>query len=70
METVERTARHMCALDLRLHVEESRIPALVDRFWPVLANEIRQGILDGEWPYSAKEIEALTAEYRDLMAGP
>ncbi|WP_246564461.1 hypothetical protein [Ancylobacter sonchi] len=45
-----------------------QIAQRVDRFWPVVANEIRQGVvLVGEWPFSAEEIEELSAEYRTLM---
>lgn len=68
MRQTEETARRICALDLRaLGVADSAIPALVDRFWPVLANEIRQGVVVGEWPFAQGEIERLTQEYRTLM---
>lgn len=68
MKQTEETARELCAIDLRARgFDESLIPQLVDRFWPALANEIRQGIVDGEWPFSAEEIEALSAEYRALL---
>ena len=68
MKKTEDTARELCAIDLRSRsVNEADIPALVDRFWPVLANEIRQGIVDGVWPFSAEEVEALSAEYRMLL---
>ncbi|MCK0206484.1 hypothetical protein MWN33_00375 [Starkeya koreensis] len=68
MRQTEETARRICALDLRaLGIAEREIPALVDRFWPVLANEIRQGVVVGDWPFASGEIESLTQEYRTLM---
>ncbi len=67
MKDTETMARELCACDLRHVVEDARIPELVQRYWPVLANEIRQGVTDGEWPYSAEEIDALTAEYRTVL---
>ncbi|WP_272481024.1 hypothetical protein [Ancylobacter novellus] len=42
---------------------------MVDRYWPVLANEIRQGIVVGEWPFQATDIEQLTQEYQGLLDG-
>ncbi|GLK74649.1 hypothetical protein ACFSKM_06725 [Ancylobacter dichloromethanicus] len=66
----EDTARELCAIDLRQRgISEGRLPALVEQFWPVLANEIRQGIADGEWRFSPEQIEALSAEYRALLDG-
>ncbi|TCK28995.1 hypothetical protein EV667_3013 [Ancylobacter aquaticus] len=71
MKKTEDTARELCAIDLRnRNVNEADIPALVDRYWPVLANEIRQGIVDGVWPFSAEEIETMTAEYLELIKEP
>lgn len=68
MRETEQTARRICALDLRAKgIAEKDIPALVDRFWPVLANEIRQGIVVGEWPFQATDIEQLTQEYQGLL---
>ncbi|WAC28336.1 hypothetical protein [Ancylobacter sp. SL191] len=68
MHKTEETARAICALDLRARgVSDAEVPALVDRFWPVLANEIRQGIVEGSWPFSAQDIEALTQDYRRLL---
>ncbi len=68
LKRTEQTARAMCALDLRARgVAEEKLPALVERFWPVLANEIRQGIVDGEWPFEAAYIEALSSEYRKVL---
>lgn len=67
MKRTEEVARRMCAIDLRTHgVEADRIPAIVERFWPVLANEIRGGINVGEWPFTADEIHALAEEYRRM----
>ncbi|MDR6954876.1 hypothetical protein J2X65_004252 [Ancylobacter sp. 3268] len=68
MKSLEQTARRICSLDL---LEKGFLPehiaAYVDRFWPVVANEVRQGIvLIGEWPFTAEEIEELAAEYRTL----
>ncbi|MBS9477436.1 hypothetical protein [Ancylobacter radicis] len=69
MRKTEETARAICGLDLRARgIRDEEVPALVDRFWPVLANEIRQGIAVGAWPFSAAEIEALTQEYQRLLA--
>ncbi|MDF2620908.1 MAG: hypothetical protein K0S00_3567 [Xanthobacteraceae bacterium] len=68
MRQTEETARRICALDLRARgIAEKDIAALVERFWPVLANEIRQGIVVGEWPFHATDIEQLTQEYQDLL---
>lgn len=68
MQQTEKTARELCAIDLHQQgINEDRIPLLVDKFWPVLANEIRQGIADGEWTFSAEHIHALTEEYRTLV---
>ena len=68
MRETEQTARRICALDLRAKgIAEKDIPALVERFWPVLANEIRQGIVVGEWPFQATDIEQLTQEYQGLL---
>jgi hypothetical protein len=70
MRQTEETARRICALDLRARgIAEKDIPAMVDRYWPVLANEIRQGIVVGEWPFQATDIEQLTQEYRGLLDG-
>lgn len=68
MRQTEETARRICALDLRASgIADSEVPALVERFWPVLANEIRQGVVVGDWPFAAEEITRLTQEYRALM---
>lgn len=68
MQQTEKTARELCAIDLKHQgFSEDRIPALVDKFWPVIANEIRQGIADGEWTFSADYLGALTEEYRALV---
>ncbi|GAB4072576.1 hypothetical protein GCM10028812_50860 [Ancylobacter sonchi] len=66
---LEQTARRICTLDLQgKGFLPDQIAQRVDRFWPVVANEIRQGVvLVGEWPFSAEEIEELSAEYRTLM---
>ncbi len=53
MKKTEETARELCRLDLlRIGPPEEEARPLVERFWPVLANEIRQGIVFGEWPFS------------------
>lgn len=68
MRQTEETARAICALDLKAKgFRDAEIPRLVDRFWPVLANEIRQGILVEGWPFVADEIMALTREYEALL---
>jgi len=68
MRQTEQTAREICALDLRTKaIPEDEIPMLVDRYWPVLANEIRQGIMVSAWPFAAEEIDRLTREYRELL---
>ncbi|WP_428031812.1 hypothetical protein [Ancylobacter sp.] len=68
MKHTEDTARQLCAIDLRQRgIDEERIPELVERFWPVLANEIRQGIADDPWPYAVDEINSLSVEYRTLL---
>lgn len=68
MQQTEKTARELCAIDLKHQgVSEDRIPELVDKFWPVIANEIRQGIADGEWTFSPDYLEALTEAYRGLV---
>ncbi|MBS7544324.1 hypothetical protein [Ancylobacter oerskovii] len=68
MKTLEQTARRMCGLDLHQRgfpLDEAE--SLADRFWPVVANEIRQGVtLVGEWPFTVEEINVLTAEYQAL----
>ncbi|MCS0493467.1 hypothetical protein [Ancylobacter mangrovi] len=68
MQRTEQTAREICLLDLKAKgFDDQEASDLVDRFWPVLANEIREGIIDGAWPFSAKEIEVLSEEYRNLL---
>ncbi|PZQ84714.1 MAG: hypothetical protein DI549_03675 [Ancylobacter novellus] len=68
MHQTEQIAREICALDLRTRgVPDKSLAVLVDRFWPVLANEIRQGIVVDIWPFNADEIERLTREYRELL---
>ena len=68
MRQTEQTARDICALDLRTRgIPDKSIAALVDRFWPVLANEIRQGIAVDVWPFKADDIERLTREYRKFL---
>ncbi len=57
-------ARSICAPEAS---PRRTFPALVERFWPVLANEIRQGIVVGEWPFHATDIEQLTQEYQGLL---
>ena len=57
-------------MDLRQRgIRDARIPELVERFWPVVANEIRQGIFDSEGTLSAEDIATLTREYRALLKG-
>jgi hypothetical protein len=46
---------------------ENEARTLVERFWPVLANEIRQGIVVGEWPFTEAEIQSLSREYQALL---
>lgn len=68
MQQTEQTARRICELDLRAKgFDEQELPLLVERFWPVLANEIRQGIISGEWPFDAAHIASLTREYQILL---
>lgn len=68
MKKTEETARELCRLDLlRIGLPENEAHPLVDRFWPVLANEIRQGIVVGEWPFTEAEIQSLTKEYQALL---
>ncbi|GAB4063936.1 hypothetical protein KHC28_14320 [Ancylobacter sonchi] len=68
MKSLEQTARRICGLDLlQKGFLPEQIATYVDRFWPAVANEVRQGIvLIGEWPFTAEEIEKLSAEYRTL----
>ena len=57
-------------MDLRQRgIRDARIPELVERFWPVVANEIRQGIFDSEGTLTAEDIATLTREYRALLKG-
>lgn len=65
---VEQTARQICALDLEAKgFSRDLIPDLTDRFWPVVANEIRRGVtIIGEWPFRIEEIESLAAEFQAL----
>lgn len=66
---IEEAARRLCAIDLRERgIEETRIPELVERFWPVLHNEIREGIVDDRWNMSRAHIEELAAEYQRLLS--
>lgn len=68
MQNTEDTARRLCAMDLlQRGFAEDRIPALVEQFWPVIANEIRQGIADGEGVFSAEHLRTLAHEYRALL---
>lgn len=68
MKKTEETARELCRLDLlRIGLPEEEVRPLVGRSWPVLANEIRQGIVVGEWPFSEPEIQNLSKEYRALL---
>lgn len=68
MEKTEKTARDLCRLDLLgIGLPEDEAPIFVEEFWPVLANEIRQGIVDGEWPFSEAEIHDLTKAYQSLL---
>lgn len=69
MQKTEQTARQICALDLRARgVRDEDVPALVERYWPVVANEIRQGITAGEWPFDPATVASLSKEYRALTA--
>ncbi|MDF2619285.1 MAG: hypothetical protein K0S00_1944 [Xanthobacteraceae bacterium] len=68
MKKTEETARELCRLDLlRMGLPENEARTLVERFWPVLANEIRQGIVVGEWPFTEAEIQSLSREYQALL---
>ncbi|MDF2813429.1 MAG: hypothetical protein K0S56_4460 [Microvirga sp.] len=68
MKKTEETARELCRLDLLgMGLPENEAQPLVERFWPVLANEIRQGIVMGEWPFTEAEIQSLTQEYQTLL---
>ncbi|QIB32379.1 hypothetical protein G3A50_00655 [Ancylobacter pratisalsi] len=69
MQRIEQMAREICLLDLKAKgIEEPRANELADRFWPVLANEIREGLLDGTWPFTAAEIDSLAREYQQILA--
>ena len=72
MTTCEQIARRMCAIDLEAKgFSADAIPQLVERFWPVTANEIRQGIVEGdERAFTAADIKALEDEYRSLSPTP
>ncbi|MDQ0511124.1 hypothetical protein QOZ99_002020 [Angulomicrobium amanitiforme] len=68
MRHTEQTARAICTLDLKgVGVRDDEIPPLVDRYWPVLAHEIRQGVAVGAWPFAAEEIATLSREYEALL---
>ncbi|GLK82721.1 hypothetical protein [Ancylobacter defluvii] len=69
MKALEQAARRICALDLAAAgADADEIPAMVDRYWPVVANEAREGVVViGEWPFTVEEIAALTAEYEKLV---
>lgn len=68
MKSLEQTARRICTLDLEGNgLSPETVQEMVDRFWPVVANEIRQGVtLVGEWPFTAEEIQRLSQEYQAL----
>ncbi|MDR6952385.1 hypothetical protein J2X65_001740 [Ancylobacter sp. 3268] len=68
MRNLEINARRLCAIDVAaMGYPREEAAALVDRFWPVIANEIRGGVvLQGEWPFTAEEIAKLDADYRAL----
>lgn len=70
VQRIEQMAREICLLDLKAKgIEQSNASELVDRFWPVLANEIREGVQDGQWPFNADEIDSLTVEYQRILEG-
>ena len=68
MRNLEINARRLCAIDLAaMGYSKEEAAALVDRFWPVIANEIRGGVVVvGEWPFTAQEIAKLEVDYREL----
>ncbi|MDR6954099.1 hypothetical protein J2X65_003467 [Ancylobacter sp. 3268] len=68
MRNLEINARRLCTIDLMERgYSREEAAKLVDRFWPVTANEIRGGlVIQGEWPFSPDEIAKLEADYRAL----
>ncbi|MDR6953768.1 hypothetical protein J2X65_003131 [Ancylobacter sp. 3268] len=71
MQRLEQTARAICALDLvSAGVPQEDISSMVDRLWPVVANETRDSVtVIGVWPFTVEEIAKLTEEYRAIV-GP
>ncbi|MCS0501351.1 hypothetical protein [Ancylobacter mangrovi] len=69
MKRIEATARALCAVDLQgVGYSGEELATLVDQYWPVIAAEIYQGqTVEGEWPFSADEIDHLTERYRHVV---
>ncbi|MCS0497885.1 hypothetical protein NVS89_22600 [Ancylobacter sp. MQZ15Z-1] len=69
-EHSESRARIICAMDARLiGLREEDVAAFVERFWPVVANEINGGLLDLEEEVDADriaELRSLMQEYRNF----
>ena len=72
MQRLEQTARAICALDLSMaRVAQVEIPRMVDRFWPVIANEARDRVpVIGQWPFTVEEIAKLSEEYHAIIGNP
>lgn len=65
-KAVEDRARAQCAIDLRLSgVRDARIPALVDRLWPVVAREM-MGVMDAETLTEPADLLECQAIFREL----
>jgi len=70
-QNCEARARAICASDLTfLSVKaSSEILAAVDRYWPVVAREIGDGIFDPAAKPFPIDLERRAAEYRALLLG-
>ncbi|GLK82775.1 hypothetical protein [Ancylobacter defluvii] len=71
MQRLGELARTICALGLASSgVPREDIPAMVERFWPVVANEAHDSVtVIGVWPFTDDEIAMLAEDYRAIV-GP
>ena len=66
---IEPVARAMCERELRAwtHVPSSEIPALVERYWPVIAAQINGGLRDDDGSLRKHSIPEGIAAWEDWL---
>ena len=67
LANIEPVARALCARELALRNDEAEIPALVERYWPVIAALLEAGLIDDSGTQFPDHFEEGEAAWPDWL---